>query len=199
MLNLPKSVKDSQKFVAWGFPCLLVYGVVSLPVTNWVGQIALIIGSMMVITGWFSFGVIEEVNYNDLLLMIDLSLLAMYWLLLFYSRHLTPGTTTDDAILYNLSGTTFFLYGLWDLTALSGRDTAAIATALHLSRFAWITFVTGLAFFGLGILSLNISDNKISWTHGLRIFALGIWLFILIWWQIGRFIAALTDAGNRKT
>ncbi|MEF8723425.1 MAG: hypothetical protein V5B30_12745 [Candidatus Accumulibacter delftensis] len=192
LTSFPKSIENSQSIITWVFVLILAYGVVSLPSSDWIGRAALIIGLLMVITGWQSFGAIAEASYNDILLITDLGLLATYWLLLYYGQRLSSSSTIYDATVYNLSGTVFLLYAIWDVVALVGRDTAAKATAAHLRRFAKTSFFFALVFFLLGIAAgqdfpfPDIIDS-------LRWIGLGVWIAILLWWQIGRFLAALSD------
>ena len=190
-LTLPKSVKDSQRFIAWVFLLLMCYGVVGLPTATWPGRIALMIVLLVVVTGWQSFAVIEEPVYNDVLLVTDLALLAGYWLLMYYSQRLTTLPSSADGAVFNISGMVFFLYAIWDAAALLGRDTSALATAAHLQRFVWIVLVTGAIFFALGALAAG----SMMTDHGrviLRILAASVWLLILLWWQVGKWRAMRT-------
>ena len=82
-LVLPKSVKESQKFVTWAFPVLLGYAISSIPFAeSVVGIFAIALGACIVLTGWSSFGAINEDFYNDALLTADLCLLSLYFLLI---------------------------------------------------------------------------------------------------------------------
>ncbi len=157
------------------------------------GTDCLALGLSIIITGWQSFGVIPEKLYNDILLVTDLGLLATYWLFLYYCRGLVLQFGQVDATLFNISGATFFLYAIWDTAALAGRDTSALATAAHLARFAWITFVVGIIFFGLGVFSsASILGNPAEgWV--LRVVGFSLWVGIIVWWQVSRFVAALGD------
>jgi len=196
-LALPKSIQESQRYLSWVFPILLGFGISSLPATNWYGTIALSIGLVVVVTGWLSFGIIPEKAYNDVLFIVDLSLLATYWLVLYYSRSISAHNGSADSTVFNLSGVIFLLYAIWDVTALAGRDTAALATAQHLQRFIVICLGFSIAFFALG--GLTQITRERAWlmenpSTGLRLLGLGIWCTILVSWHVGRMRAATKDA-----
>src|SRR5580704_14549028 len=100
-LVLPKSVQESQRFVAWGFPALIGYGIVSIPsAVDTSGVIAVCVGVVVVLTGWLSFGIIREEQYNDVLLATDLSLLSVYFLLLYYGHLLTDSLNDQYATVW---------------------------------------------------------------------------------------------------
>lgn len=196
-LIIPKSVQDSQRYISWAFPALLGFGAASIPFTDGLGTVALVVAMLVVITGWLSFGMIQESQYNDALFVVDLSLLTVYCVILHYCRAISSNNYTSDPAIFNFSGTVFLLYSIWDIIALCGRDTAAVATGAHLARFAKICFLIAIVFFSLGYLSFSLP----SWasTIGIepstiRLVGLIIWGGILVWWHIGRFRAALQDS-----
>lgn len=192
-LVLPKSVKDSQRYIAWVFLVLLAYGVVRWPGADWVGRIGLVIGLAVVVTGWQSFGVIAEQAYNDLLLVTDLALLASYWLLLYYAAALGDGVYMSDVSVFHTSGTIFLLYAIWDVAALAGRDTRALATAAHLRVFAVVTFFIALLFFGLAVWASGTQDIGGPPAMIRRFVAAILWSVVLVWWQVSRVVAAIRD------
>ncbi|MCD4654415.1 hypothetical protein K8T06_10845, partial [bacterium] len=184
---------------SWFFPVLLGMGMVLLPSANWGGRVGIIIGMLVVFTGWSSFGLVQERLYNDLLLFIDLSLMVIYGLILIYSSDLYPWPEPISGTLWNLSGTVFFLYALWDIVVYSARDTRAIATKQHLIKFAYITFIIAVVFFTFGGVT-HWHNNLIAGEsiHMLELLLtplwIGIWLSILAYWHIGRLRAAIRDS-----
>jgi len=171
-----------------------VYGVIALPDATFSAIVGILVCLLIVVTGWQSFGIVSEEFYNDILLMIDLSLLAAYWLLIYFCCHIGNQSGAPDVSIYLISGMIFLLYAIWDVTALVGSDTKAFATVAHLSRFAVITFLTALVFFGIGII-VTCAGGQTGPIFSLgRIIALIIWSCVLLWWQAGKFIAAARDA-----
>jgi len=192
-VRFPKSINDSQSILAWLFPSLLAYSVISLPDAGLQGRVALVVCFFIVLTGWQSFGIIDEKVYNDVLLAVDLSLFASYWLLIFACRRLPDAAGAEDMPVYYISATIFLLYASWNIAALAGRDTRALATASHLRRFAITTIIVSFLFSGIGLL------NTYSFTYNSAVYcvfrysALAIWATILSMWQVGKFIAASRD------
>lgn len=191
-LKLPKSISDSQKYVAWAFPGLLIYAVIALPESSVTAMIAVTICFLIVVTGWQSFGIVEERFYNDLLFLVDLSLLSCYWLLTYFCKKLSDSPGPFDQTVLAVSGTIFFLYATWNLAAIAGSDTTALATAAHLSRFAWITFSTAILFFLL-VITVTKWSSSTEIRSAARIFGILIWVAVLLWWQVGKFLAAARD------
>jgi hypothetical protein len=191
-LKLPKSISDSQKYVSWAFPGLLIYAVAALPESSLAAKFAIAICFLIIVTGWQSFGIVEERFYNDLLFLIDLSLLSCYWLLIYFSAKLTNAPGILDQTVLSLSGTIFFLYAVWNIAAIAGSDTRALATAAHLSRFAWITFSTAILFFAL-VTIVTRWEKVDEITFAARAIGFSIWGAILLWWQVGKFLAASKD------
>jgi hypothetical protein len=144
-------------------------------------------------TGWQSFGVIAEDVYNDVLLVVDLALLASYWLFLYYASIFSSSRGQLDSTLYIISGMIFMLYAVWDIVALTGSDTSAKATAQHLAKFARITFGIALSFFVLGVVASHSSPDNSALTWS-RLLAGAIWMLVIGWWQFSRMSAAKRDA-----
>lgn len=196
-LKLPKSISDSQKYVAWAFPGLLIYAVIALPESSVVAKFAIAVCFLIIVTGWQSFGIVEERFYNDLLFIIDLSLLSCYWLLTYFCRKLSDSPGSVDQTVFAVSGTIFFLYAAWNLAAIAGSDTKALATATHLSRFAWITFSVAILFFSL-VMAVTQWGSSAEIRSAARIAGICIWSAVLLWWQIGKFLAAARDTPKPK-
>ena len=198
-MRVPKSVQESQRYVAWGFPVLLGYGAVVLTTASTHGRIAIVVSMAVIFTGWLSFGLVGESLYNDLLLVIDLALLVQYFAMLHASSALNASQSgVADVSLWAASASVFALYAAWDFAALLARDTRAVATALHLRRFGFIcvaiAVLTGVA--GTVIIDhdpgatwLSLSRSAVS-----RCVLLAIWGGVLIWWHWGRVRAALRDS-----
>jgi len=190
----PKSITDSQQYVAWGFPALLAYVAISFPVAaDWVGQVGLTIGGTIIFTGWLSFGIIPEEIYNDVLLMTDLGLLVLYCQLLYYVRLISLELYDYDYTVLSISGMIFLLYSIWDIAALKGRDTAASATEMHLKRFAYICFFLSMVFFSLAHMAFLKPNSTTELSPYCRLAGGIIWVAIVFWWHIGRMTAALCD------
>lgn len=90
----------------------------------------------------------------------------------------------------------FALYSLWDISALVGRDTRAIATATHLRRFAKVCGAICLLF-GVGVsvlITADLGGNQALVESIGRPLLLASWIGILTWWHWGRIAAALRDS-----
>lgn len=197
-MRLPKSIPESQKYVTWAFPIMLGFGIASLIDTSWQGRVAVIVGMVVVFTGWSSFAMIAEHNYNDLLLVCDLGLITTYVLLLCYGRTLNSMLGPSDLAIWTASAATFGFYSFWDFSALLGHDTKAMATSAHLRKFGLIC--AGLAIpFAVGAVVVNQELASTSKAVGSlpttvsRSVLLSLWILILCWWHYGRVVAALAD------
>ena len=196
-MKLPKSVEKSQKYLTPAFPLILAYGAVQAVWATPSGRVALGVCFLVVFTGWLSFGLIGEGLYNDLLLFCDLGLIAAYIMATGFAGALGVRAGSDVG-LWAISSMIFVLYSLWDVSALIGRDTRAIATATHLRRFAKVCGVIGLLF-GVGVSVLVTADRggqqALVESIG-RPLLLVSWIGILIWWHWGWIAAALHDIGG---
>lgn len=196
MLALPKSVPESQKYMTWAFPVLIAYGAVGLAQATTTARVGLVFGIGIVFTGWSSFAVVREDDYNDLLLVCDIALVTTYLLFLYYTRGLGATLSANDVGIWVTSTAIFGFYALWDFSAFLSRDTKALASALHLKKFGWICIALSIPFAAGSMINSHLADTSASALSikVSRSVLFAMWVGVLFYWHRGRIIAAIADA-----
>lgn len=190
MSRIPVSAPHAQQHVVWAFPGLIALGAYHLFDASAAGRVALLVCIMVVITGWSSYALLGENQYNDVLFFSDVGLVVGYLVAIRAASQLSA-TPAADGILWIASSSIFALYALWDLGAAVNTETAARASKFHLQTFSYISIALAAATGVWGAFTLSLVDSRLVAS---RWVLLAIWIGVLVSWHVGRVRAAVKDS-----
>lgn len=189
-----RSVQNARDYLSWLFPLLLVYCAVSISRASYFGLIVALIATWAVISGWMSFYLVQEEQYNDQYLITDIALLFCYFLLVDLSMKYQSDSMESDMRLWTISAATFAFYTFWNMNAWRDRDRSggpsANETGDVLLKFAiWEAILCFV--FVLCILSLSFPNalpqrgllSHFDLQTIARIAGCTSWFIVLLLWQ----------------